>query len=212
MRTAIVLAAMGLSGCMLADPASIAGCTDFICRVSVDPGIISADASEVTLPLLCRTPEWTPHAPRGRFEEVKAIVYSPASGQWRTVPFTQLQRDANNASNDWSPRVADDPDSAEACAADCTRFVHLKQINPPHQGHHYEVFYSENGRERQITNFNVIGDPLAWPRLSADGRTAVVRFTRNIALIDVASGKVSVVPFGEVAWNACTAEKGRARQ
>lgn len=200
----VPLSATIIAGCMIADPVAIGGCKDFICRVSVNPEIISADGNEVTLPLLCRTSEWTPNTPRGKFEEVKAIVYSRMDGQWRTVPFSRDQMDANNNSKDWSPKVLGDPDSAQACASDCSRFVHLKQINPPHQAYHYEVFYSENGKERQITHFNVTGAPLAWPRLSADGQTAVVRFERNIALIDIAAGKVSVIPFSSPAWNACT--------
>lgn len=185
------------------DPVTVGGCKDVICRVSVGPALVSADGSEVTLPLLCRTPEWTPYTPRGKFEEVKAIVYSRMDGRWRTAPFTREQMAANNSSTDWSPKIPGDPNSAQACASDCRRFVHLKQINPPHQAYHYEVFYSENGKERQITHFNVTGAPLAWPRLSADGQTAVVQFGQNIALIEIESGKVSVVPFSGPAWNAC---------
>ncbi|GAA0540107.1 hypothetical protein GCM10008941_19950 [Rhizomicrobium palustre] len=189
---------------MLIDPISIGGCTDFTCRVSVSSQIISADGSEITLPLLCRAPQWTPHTPRGAFEEVKAIVYARRDGQWRQAPFTRAQMAADSNSKDWTPTIPGDYGSARSCAADCRRFVHLKQINPPNTAYHYEVFYSENGVERQITHFNLNGAPLSWPRLSADGKTATVHFGRSIALINVVTGEVAVIPFAGPAWKACT--------
>lgn len=188
-----------------ADLIKLAGCNGPSCRLAFHAMIISADGGEVTVPFDCRSPRWSPDAPKGKYEKTMAIAYSTGNQIWRVVPFTAEEALANDNSKDFMPTVPGDYESAHACAADCGKFVYLACVDPKNPIFHYEVFYSENGRVRQLTHFNVNGAPLANSRLSADGRTAIVRFGMDVALIDVASGDVTRVPFGERAWQACTA-------
>ncbi|MDR3528258.1 MAG: hypothetical protein P4L57_13365 [Rhizomicrobium sp.] len=196
---------VAVAGCIMTSQVDVMGCKDFACRVTPYPAVIASNGSEVTLPLLCRDEAWRPSGPKGEHEWLTALVYTVANGQWRQISYSQDQADVENrpAHIVTSGAVAD-LELSHSCAADCSKFVHLRQINPPRHGYHFEVFYSENGVERQLSHFAVPGPSLAWPRLSADGRTVVARLGRDVAIIDVASGETRVVPAGERARSACT--------
>lgn len=209
MHKAILLAviSVAVAGCILTSEVDLVGCKGFLCRVTPYAQMLAADGSEVTLPLKCRDEAWSPNGPKGQHEWLKAIAYTPSNGQWRSIAFTDDQLGPENRPSPIPPgRVKDWPEPHH-CAADCSRYVYQHQINPPGHGYHYEVFYGENGVERQLTHFDDKGAMWSWAILSADGRVAVVKSGRAIALIDVASGQTQVVPFAEAAWKECTGSR-----
>ena len=202
----VILGVIGLvvAGCIMTNEVDVMGCKDLTCRVTQRAAAIASDGSVVTLPLLCRDEAWRPSGAKGEHERLTALVYTVSSGEWRQGAYSQKQADVEYrpAHIVTSGSVAD-LELSHSCAADCSKFVHLRQINPPRHGYHFEVFYSVNGVERQLSHFAVPGPSPAWPRLSADGRTVVASLGRDLAIIDVASGETRVVAAGERAWSAC---------
>lgn len=156
---------------------------------------ISADGGRIVLPFWCRPPN-------AAAEEARAVQLDVASGAWSKVPYdSEALRRIENAPS--QPVIPNEPSSRKSCAADCSRYAYKRRVDPKDRGYFYEIFTVENGRERQLTNFHVQGDPLGRPVLSADGRRIAATFAGKLAVIEVPSGAVRLIAYRPAVWNVC---------
>jgi hypothetical protein len=86
-----------------------------------------------------------------------------------------------------------------SCAADCGRAVFIARRDLSEKRYHYEVFLSENGVARQITNFNQTGSPLKFASLSSEGNHALVLNKGTPILIDLAMKVETPLPAPDIA-------------
>ena len=159
------------------------------------PAFLSNDGGEITVPFVCRPPKKTT-------DEMRAIAYTVATGAWRPIAFPE--REISEYRKRPAPVVAGEGTTRPRCAADCSKFVYIDRIDRKDPHYFYEIFTSDNGKVRQLTNIHIQGAPIAMANLSADGRKVVVYYIGKIALVDVASGELTPIVFREQAWKDCT--------
>ncbi len=199
-RVALAFLGMMLAGCMLIDPVSLVGCKGPTCQLAQYDPIISDDGVTATIPFLCRTTEWTPNTPKGKYEKLMAVAYNREKDAWRVVPFSEQELTASRQNNG-APAIPEHPETKRSCAADCSKFAYLGRVDWSNPRYDWEIFYSEHGQVRQLSH-NMIA-PFAV-RISADGQTVLSYTTyNNLAFIDVASSTVTIVPIRERIWEAC---------
>ncbi len=203
---AACLAGVCLSGCvrtgmgddLMSLECSITGCPPRpgpAISTMVFPAFLSNDGGEITVPFVCRPPKKTT-------DEMRAIAYTVATGAWRPVAFPDLK--ISEYRKRPAPIVPEEGSTRPSCAADCSKFVYIDRIDRKDPHYFPEIFHSDNGKVRQLTNFHIQGAAIAMATLSADGRKAVVYYIGKIALVDVDSGKFTPIPFREQAWADCT--------
>ena len=208
----VSLSAMVLvAGCMVGPPTPISWlleCHGPNCEYSPGPWIrswtaqMSADGSEITVPFDCRPPGKTRN-------EKRAIAYTVATGEWRAVPYPNIP--TGGSSKNMECLFPGKHCVIRSCAdAACSKVAYLGRVDPKHPAHSsekfYEVFYSENGRVRQLTNFDDHNIYYADLRLSADAHKLLVDVSigrDGLTLVDVESGAVTSIPYWDRAWKEC---------
>ena len=200
-------AAVLVAGCMVGPPTPIEWlleCHGPACEYSPGPWVrssaveIAADGGEITVPFLCRPPKMTRN-------QTRAVAYTVATREWRAVPVP-----APGAHTTDVRAVPGDRFSVRSCAADCGKFAYLARIdkkNPKDRYEEfYEVFYSDNGKVRQLTNLDDSNVKYSHVEMSADARKVLVQsnISEKLALVDVESGAVTDVPLRDAIWKDCT--------
>jgi hypothetical protein len=203
-------AAVLVAGCMVGPPTPIEWlleCHGPACEYSPGPWVrsnaaeIAADGGEITVPFLCRPPKVTRN-------QMRAIAYTLATGAWRAV---SVHAPTSSASHSSIRAVRGDPHAIRNCAADCSRFAYLARVSTKSRPGYpsdefYEVFYSDNGKVRQLTNLDDSNVKYSHVEMSADARKVLVQsnISEKLALVDVESGAVTDVPLRDAIWKDCT--------
>ena len=174
-------------------------------EVRVLPPRFSGESTEIAIPFLCKPP-------RATQQELRVIFFNLDTNEWRrgAMPagLEQEVRESLNPLTVEQIKAAQRQsplESPHSCAADCSQSVWIARTDPIGRQWHYEVFHSQDGVTSQLTHFNIPGGPMTAPRMSANGRRAVLLISGKLGIVEVPSGTSSIISIDPRILQDCSA-------
>jgi hypothetical protein len=165
----------------------------------------SGESNEIAIPFLCKPPN-------GTQQELRAIFFNLDTNEWRRgampIGLEQEVQESLNPPTVEQIKAAQRQaplESPHSCAADCNQSIWLARTDPIGRQWHYEVFHSQDGVTSQLTHFNIPGGPMTAPRMSANGRRAVLLISGKLGIVEVPSGTSSLIPIDAKISQDCSA-------
>jgi len=154
------------------------------------------DTGEIVVPFLCIR--------NGTQQGMRAVIFDASTSEWHggavsaglrqeiqesTLPLTERLRKAQTRTVSGSlPQPV----------------LWIERNARPGEQSHFEVFYSQGSEAAQLTHYNIPDTPMRGLRVSADGLRALVQIGDRLGIMDLPSGKSSLVPMPSRALQRCS--------